>query len=349
MRRGTLAFGAIWLLLATLCLPAEVLAEAAYTPSREEGCGHESCYWTTPMDITREEAVWAMLMAPVTVISGNQKEQYPLRDAPGGAAIGEITCDSQSVHVLGTDENGWTLVETYSSAFHDSATKTWNALLRGYVETGRLETVTPDPGMGLVVDKLTQRLYIFSEGKLLSELRVSTGLANEKQPYNETRSGEFLMVSKVGDFPSGNMTCEKGIRFNDGDMIHQVPYIQYASGKDYDDFEKVLGQRASHGCIRVQRKRTPEGVNMTWVWEHYKKDTKLVVWEDWPGRTIPAVPEGTLVYYNPDGGKAYHKKETCYSARKELWPLTAITYAELSAEPYARLTPCVWCNPPEKR
>ena len=40
----------------------------------------------------------------------------------------------------------------------------------------------------------------------------------------------------------------------------------------------------------MQRKRTPEGVNMTWLWNNRQKNTKLLIWEDWPGRQIP-IPE----------------------------------------------------------
>lgn len=342
-RTGTLC------LMLLLCLPLGALGEGVFTPSRRNTCGHENCYWTTPMDISDEEAVWRMLMAPVTVIRGKQREQIDLLDGPGGSRIGEITCDSQSVHVLGGDENGWTLVETYSSSFHDSKSKAYNALLQGYVKTELLEEVTPAGKIGLVVDKLTQRMYVFVEGKLLTELRVSTGLPNERQPYNETRTGEFFLVSRVGDFKSDNLVCEKGIRFNDGDLMHSVPYIQYSGGKDYDICERLLGQRASHGCIRVQRKRTPEGINMTWLWNNYQKDTKLVIWEDWPGREYPLVSADTLVYYQPDQGKTYHKAESCYSVKQALWPLSALSFSQLEEEAYAGLAPCVWCNPPEKR
>ena len=338
-------------LLFALILPlfsASAMAEVAFTPSPNTACGHENCYWNTPMDITDEDAVWAMLMSPVTVISGNQKEQYLLRDAPGGNPLGDITCDSQSVHVLGGDENGWTKVETYSSSFHDSTVKAWDALVTGYVETARLQVKTPATGMGLVVDKLTQRLYVFQEGELFSTLRISTGLPNERQPYNETRTGEFFLVSKVGDFYSDNMLCEQALRFNSGDLLHQVPCIQYSSGKDYDAFEKVLGERASHGCIRVQRKRTPEGVNMTWLWNHYEKNTKLVIWQDWPGREIPAAAADTVIYYNPKGGRNYHLKETCYNVKAEYQPMTAIAFSQLETGEFSKLTPCVWCNPPEK-
>lgn len=341
----------IVMLLALCMLPAWGLGEGVFTPSKGAGCSHENCYWTTEMDISDTEGVWAMLQSPVTVIDGNQKSQYALRAEPDKKAetVGEITCASQSVHVLETLDNGWSLVECYSSSFHNSKTEQWNALVQGYVETEKLKVVEPHPYMGLVVDKLTQRLYVFVEGELYSTLKVSTGLPNEKQPYNETRSGEFLFVSAVGDFKSDNLTCEKGIRFNFGDLIHTVPHTGSGDNKNYESFEKLLGQRASHGCIRVQRKRTPEGVNMTWIWNHYKKHTKLVIWEDWEGRQIPETPMDTPIFYNENGGKNYHSQEKCYGVRDEHEPMTGITYADLYTETFVKLTPCAYCAPPDKQ
>lgn len=337
------------LLLITALLPLTgALGEGIFTPSMHEDCDHENCYWTLPMDITDTEAVWQMLTAPVTVISGDQRSRISLLDAPNGKPIGEVTCYSQSVHVIGEDEKGWTKIETYSSSFNTSRTKAWNQLLQGYVQTNLLTTVTPSQHIGLVVDKLTQRMYVFVDGKLFSTLRVSTGLANSKQPYNETRSGEFLLVSQVGTFQDGRMVCEKAIRFNDGDLIHQVPYNKTGTVKEFARYEELLGQRASHGCIRVQRKRTPEGVNMTWLWNQYEKFIKIVIWEDWEGRTPPVVPAGTVVYYNPQGGKNYHSAPACYGVKDQYEPMRALDYEQLSDPQYSDLTPCVWCNPPER-
>ena len=343
MRKGILL-----LLLALLFLPAPGKGEDMYTPSLRTNCDHEHCYWTTPMDITDEEAVWAMLMAPVTVISGGQRDQIALLDAPGGTPIGEITCYSQGVHVLSGDQDGWTLVETYSSSFKKTKTEAWDALLQGYVETERLKTVTPAPGMGLVADKLTQRLYVFVDGRLFTTLRISTGLPNEDQPYNETRCGEYFLVSKVGDFADGRMVCEKALRFNDGDLLHQVPYNKSGSNKDFSFYESRLGQRASHGCIRVQRKRTPEGVNMSWLWDNYQLFTKLIIWQDWEGRSMPAVPEDTQVFYLPQKPEYYHKSDHCYCVDSGATALTALNFSQLLQEPFDKLKPCVWCNPPEK-
>lgn len=310
---------------------------------------HENCYWCTPMDITDEEAVWAMLTAPVTVLDMDQKQQAIIRAEPDKEAegIAMLTGESQSVHVLETLDNGWSLVELYSSSFHDSTVKHWNAFTTGYIETDRLTTVTPNQTYGMVIDKLTQELYLFKEGHLYSTLLVSTGLANERQPYNETRSGEFLIVSRVGDFNSDNMICAKALRFNDGDLLHEVPHILNADGtKNYGYTEYKLGSRASHGCIRVQRQKNEQGINHMWLWDNIKVGTKLVIWEDYAGRQMEMPDLSQPVYYNPDGGSYFHSDQNCDSVRSQYLPLTEITLGDLLTPPYDELTPCPYCAPP---
>lgn len=310
---------------------------------------HENCYWCTPMDITDEEAVWAMLTAPVTVLDMDQKQQAIVRAEPDLEAEGVamLTGESQSVHVLENLDNGWSLVELYSSSFHDSTVKHWNAFTTGYIETDRLTTVTPNQTYGMVIDKLTQTLYLFKEGHLYSTLLVSTGLANDRQPYNETRSGEFLIVSRVGDFNSDNMICAKALRFNDGDLLHEVPYIPNADGtKNYGYTEYKLGTRASHGCIRVQRQKNEQGINHMWLWDNIKVGTKLVIWEDYAGRQIEMPDLSQPVYYNPDGGSYFHGDQNCDSVRSQYLPLTEITLGDLLVAPYDELTACPYCAPP---
>ena len=306
-------------------------------------------YWTLPMDITDEAAIWAMLMQPITVVdSGSknaQRAQVTIRREPDEKSdgVGVVTCVSQGVHVLERGDT-WTKIECYSSSFHDSKVKAWNMLVQGWIPTKYLKTVNPDPSMGMVVDKLTQRLYIFRDGHLFSTLLVSTGLANAMQPYNETRSGEFLIVSAVGEFKSDNIYCSLALRYNSGDLLHEVPHTKLADGgKDYRRQEAKLGTKASHGCIRVQRKQDPSGVNMRWLWDNRKMNTKIVIWEDWQGRQIPTPSDDTLLYYNPKKGQSYHSQPTCNSAKNiELQPFT---YGELDTEPYSKLTRCEYCTP----
>lgn len=331
--------------------------QRSFTPahgSPYEGQDETLNYWTLPMDITDEEAVWQVLMQPVTVLNGkmfngnSEKVQIVLRKEPddNSEGVGVVTCESQAVHILEQGDE-WSLIECYSSSFFDSKIINWNALVQGYVQNKYLKQVTPNQEMGMVIDKLTQRLYLFRDGKLFTTLLVSTGVSNAIQPYNETRSGEFLLVSKTGDFKSDNMTCRMAIRLNSGDLLHEVPYVYSRTDAGYKKQENALGTRASHGCIRVQRKKTPEGVNMEWIYKHWKKNMKLLVWEDWQGRQISYPSDDTPLYYNPGKGQNYHSQATCYAAPKITFE--AFTYGELDDEAYAHLTRCPFCTPPLRK
>lgn len=337
--------------------PAAAEAPAVYTPahgSPYEGQDTSLNYWTMPMDITDEETVWNVLMQPMTILYSSrdraERTQAVLREQPDedSRGVGVVTRMNQGVHVLETLDNGWSLIECYSSSFFDSAVKAWNMLVQGYVKTDELRTVEPQKDYGIVIDKLTQRLYLFKEGHLFSTLLVSTGLSNEKQPYNETRSGEFVLTSAVGAFKDGNLTFEMAIRFNSGDLLHEIPHYTNADGsRRYGYGLDELGTKASHGCIRVQRYRTPEGVNMSWLWNNRVKNTKLLIWEDWQGRQIPYPDDALPLYYNPNKGEMYHSQETCYSAVDKVF--TPFTYGELDQEPYASLTRCPYCTPPLRK
>ena len=302
------------------------------------------------MDITDEEAVWEVLMQPMTILYSNKdkadRTQVIIRQQPdeNSKAIGVVTRINQGVHVLETLDNGWSLIECYSSSFHDSAVQAWNLLVQGYVKSDQLRTVEPQTQYGIVIDKLTQRLYLFKDGHLFTTLLVSTGLTNASQPWNETRSGEFFLTSAVGAFKDGNLTFDMAIRFNSGDLIHEIPHQTNADGsKKYGYGLNELGSKASHGCVRVQRYRTPEGINMTWLWSNRVKNTKLLVWEDWQGRQIPFPDNDLTLYYNPNGGEMYHSQETCYSAQGKTF--TAFSYGELEQAPYASLKRCPYCTP----
>ena len=128
-----------------------------------------------------------------------------------------------------------------------------------------------------------------------------------------------MTVSWSGGFWSGNMYCDMGIRINAGILIHEVPRLlnKETGWRDYSPFEGKLGQKASHGCIRVQRKENDQGMNMEWLWDNLKADqpgeysrTRVLIWDD-VGRMLPIPDADSPVYYNPTGGKYYHADENC--------------------------------------
>ncbi len=323
---------------------------SAYRPE------HEGCYWCTPMNIRDEEAVWRMLTSDVTVVDLKQMKQTVLYAEPDeeSEAIGMITGASQAVHVLEELDNGWTMIETYSTSFFDSKVKNFNAFVTGYIQSSKLKKVSVNQTMGVVVDKLTQRLYFFKDGHLETELAVSTGLYNDQQPYNETRSGEFLIISvTTGRITSDNLICDYALRYNADDYLHEVPHVKNADGsKNFKSAEPKLGTRASHGCIRTQRLTNADGYKMSSIYKliqnttkKTKKCVKMVIWEDYAGRQVEIPDADTPLYYNPNGGSYYHSTANCPGVRSKFLPLTAFTYGELDTEPYSKLTPCPNCQP----
>ena len=317
-------------------------------------CDHDNCFWNLEMGRMDEDAIWKVLTQPVTVIDGKQREQVRILARPEEKCTdytGVVTCASQAVHIL--DRQGdWTFIEAYSSAEEGSAVKVFAEQFQGWVKTKRLKQVEVDQHYGLVIDKLQQRLYVFKDGKLFTTMLCSTGYAKDKATlFHETPAGEFLMVSWVGGFQAETLWCAYGIRINSGILVHEVPSRQETNkaGETYTSYarcERYLGEKASHGCIRVQRQLTPEGVNAKWLWDHLSRNpcTKVIIWDDLD-RELAYPSDDLLLYYNPNKGENYHSQPTCTLVKDKYEPMTAFPYSELDRKPYSKLTPCPGCAP----
>lgn len=328
------------------------------TPDGQSGvtCSHEACSWKLEMGSLDERAVWQALIQPITVLKGNSRQQYKVRTRPDAKCTeysGEVTYESQGVHVLERGDK-WTLIEAYSSSVEGSRVAVWARQFTGYVETELLKEVEVSQKYGIVVDKLTQRLYLYKEGKLFSTLLCSTGFPKKDTPFNETPAGEFITVSHVGGFWAGDLRCEMGIRINDGILLHEVPCLisydeaGYEISRDYSKCEAFLGEKASHGCIRIQRERTPQGISIKWLWENLPRGksapAKVIIWDEL-GRTLLPADDDYLVYYNPNNGRQYHSDPRCQLVNEKFYPLKALRYGDLETEPFNKLRVCPGCAP----
>ena len=329
-------------------------------------CNHPLCFWNMKMGWMDEKEIWEVLMQPVTVLDGNQRKQHNVRARPEENCtdyVGCVTYASQGVHVLERGEE-WSLIEAYSSSVEGSPVKVYATLFQGYVKTELLKEVPVDTTYGLVIDKQQQRLYVFQQGKLLTTMLCSTGFYNpkKKNPWNETPAGEFLLISWTGDFPlkddDGNTTmiCKRAMRINDGILIHEVPMIPRTDSAgnvtwSYTRCERYLGEKASHGCIRVQQRKTPEGINEEWLWKNLsdgtkngKNFTKVIIWDD-AGRYIGYPDDGLILYYNAKRDKGYyHSSDRCERIKGSSKTIT-FTYGELEEATYKKLAPCPNCAP----
>ena len=317
-------------------------------------CDHEFCFWNLRMGEMNEENIWRVLTQPVTVLRGSQKEQRRIQARPEEDCqeyTGVVTCDSQAVHVLERGEE-WSLIEAYSSSEEGSSVKVFAEHFLGYVKTADLQEKEVSQTHGIVIDKQQQRLYVFVNGKLFSTLLCSTGFAEASTPFHETPAGEFLIVSWTGGFWAGKLYCDMALRINKGILLHEVPRIprvREATGEEYWDYDtcsNFLGEKASHGCIRIQKDPTPEGVNAKWLWDNLPRDpaVKVIIWDDRDRELI--YPDDSLtLYYNPRSGRNYHSSAYCRAVNEKYLPLTAFTYGELEEKPYNRLKRCPACAP----
>ncbi len=348
-------------------VPAEARPKITPSPDRqlsEFPDPHEKCFWNMDIDNLDPEnpddaaVIWEIMMQSITVIDIGSKEHYypiaastdDLKDATKYTA--QLTGTTQGVHVLEATSDGWSHIEAYSLDGYGAPRKFirefTGKLCNGYIRSDKLKTVKPNQEMGLLVDKLRQRLYVFQNGVMTGVLKISTGKPTESQPNAETPAGEFLTESRVGMFMNGNMYCDYAIRIADGTLLHEVPFVERADGtRNYASFEQFLGKKASHGCVRVSKEPNEQGMNMKWLWNNVERNTKVLVWDD-KGRTLPPPDPATSLYYNPEGGKNYHLDQRCSGVKDRFLPLTGFLYGELNNPPYDKLTPCKTCQPPER-
>ncbi|NLB89770.1 MAG: hypothetical protein GX786_00915 [Clostridiales bacterium] len=61
-----------------------------------------------------------------------------------------------------------------------------------------------------------------------------------------------------------------------------------------------------------------------------------------------ATDSNTILYYNSDNGRYYHKDEECSSVNKKYLPLSGFYFDQLNESTFSKLTPCPECKPPAR-
>ncbi len=218
-----------------------------------------------------DASVWQAMTAPMVVVDIEAEDHQRLYAGPNPKSdvVGNVHGQSQGLEVLEVGKS-YTRVRAWR---HEDDT-----CVEGYVPTKKLKIVTPNTRYGVLINKATQMLTVYEQGKPIGHARVTTGLKAEDKAFRETRRGAFITTDRVAPFESKGFRYEYAIRIDGGNLIHQVGYVQSAEGMDFDTQLAQLGERASEGCVRVDWRAREEGsVNAYWLWTHLPYGTKVLV------------------------------------------------------------------------
>lgn len=224
--------------------------------------------------------IWEIMMKPSVVVNATgSSSRFVLRESPTNrsAAVGLVCCATQGLDVLAI-EGDWAQVRAgnYSDGH----------FITGWYPVKGLTVVTPAPHYAVLVDKRTQTLTVYHDGVPLGTVPVSTGLPTEKKPQRETSPGAFLTdIHFSRDFAQDGARYDYPLRYQGGNIIHstgyaRIPHAAY-SVKDYSKNLPRLGQKASHGCVRVSPFTTPDcEINSYWLWTHLPFHTRVIILDD---------------------------------------------------------------------
>lgn len=233
-----------------------------------------------PIDGMTDAEIWSLMTAPAVVANIKATSELKVLDAPSadGVPMGTIHGRSQTLEVIEIRQDGWTQVGAYH---HDGGD-----YMVGFVPTSKLKVVLPNDRYGLLLDKRTQTLTVYEAGRPVGTLLVSTGKTFKKDVDRETAAGSFLCYEHMEDFSMNGKNYDYVIRFDGGNLLHQSGWSARKGKKDYSEHLSTLGQRASHGCVRIQPYPNEQGMNAYWIFTHIPANTRLIIMDDPEERVI---------------------------------------------------------------
>ena len=243
---------------------------------REARPGPEEITVTGPILPERgmsDAEIWDIMMKPSVVLAdagADADMNLYASPTPRSRSVATLGSDTQAMEVLGF-EGSWVKVRAWSHRDGQEAV--------GYVRKSSLTVAAPGTHYGLLIDKRNQTLTVYQDGEKLAVMPVSTGKPTKRAPSRETPAGAFLTSFRLGaSFAQAGYRYEYPIRYDGVNMIHGLGYVRVGRVRDYSDNLPLLGQKASHGCVRVSPFVT-EACPLTiyWLWTHLPYHTRVIV------------------------------------------------------------------------
>lgn len=208
------------------------------------------------------ESIESVFPDHIMVLDASETTPVNIRLEPleNSESLGIVYGSLMHVEVLNNLDNGYSEVSTWDY-------KTMKPL-RGYVATKLLKQITPKKDFKVLVSIDEQRVYVYKDDKLFKNFLCSTGVDEDKQ---YTPKGIYLLGDR-GEFFYNPRIKEGGhhwVRFCNNYLFHSVPFD--ASKEIIPAEAEKLGQRASHGCIRLALD------DAKWFYENMPRGTMVVI------------------------------------------------------------------------
>ncbi len=234
-----------------------------------------------------EASVWAAITAPVTVVDIGALQHQNIFSQPSetSASLGVVHGQTAGLEVLETGIGGFARVR---AARHGDG-----EFVTGFVPQKKLKTIIPDTRYGLLIDKGRQKLLVYERGKLIGELAVSTGIyVPPGDDSFDTLAGAFLTEDRIAQFSSEGFRYNSAIRIDGGNLIHETGHKLNVGKPDYSEQRQTLGTKASHGCVRVDNRLSPETLSAWWLYTNLPRNTKVLVL---PEEQVKEAPEKPVI------------------------------------------------------
>lgn len=230
-----------------------------------------------PTDDMDDAAIWKLMMAPSVVVAPSSAAKHTHYNIYAAAdknskVLGTLHCNTQAVEVMDITESGWCRIGAWN---HEDGSYTV-----GYVPKNRLTVVQPRTQYGILIDKRDQTMTIFERGKRIWQMKISTGLMAKDKLIRETAAGAFITAEHMEDFSDSGFTYSYPIRYDGGNLIHQLGWKRVGGKLDFSEQTPYLGHKASHGCTRIEGCTGDGEINAYWIYTHIPAGTRIMIVDD---------------------------------------------------------------------
>lgn len=236
-----------------------------------------------------DEELWALMQQPSAVTIQGQTAHQNVYAKPDKKSdvLGTLHGQSQGVEVMEIRSDGWVRIGAWN---HETG-----IYIEGYVPADCLTIVSPNPHYGLLIDKQTQTMTLFHEGERVASAPISTGLVTATRMIRETAAGSFLTVDRIAAFSDSGYKYDYCIRYDGGNLLHQLGYKVVSSHRDFSLQMAQLGTKASHGCVRLPKFTEEDGLNAYLLYTTLPYHTRIILLDDPEQRAQNAADVGVTV------------------------------------------------------